>query len=107
MQEEDILSHEDEAMDVDTISKGLSISFLNDVLTKSVVLEGKLHSAEMKAVVGKIYEKLYLAIHNFQNILKTTYQQQKVSARPKKRATTTCLLKHLLQSKFHCLLFSF
>ena len=40
-------------MDVDTINKCLSINILNDVLTKSLVLEGKVNSAEMKAAVGK------------------------------------------------------
>ena len=62
----------------------------------------------MKAAVGKNYEKLHLAFDNFQNVLKTTYQQQKVSTRPKKQATLTYMFsKCLLQSRFHCLLFSF
>ena len=105
MQEENISSDEDEAMDVDTINKGLSISILNDVLTKSLVLEGKVHSAEMKAVVGNNYENLYLAFDNFQKILKTTYQQQKDLK--SKLLLQTCFLKYLLQSKFHNLLFLF
>ena len=41
------------------------------------------------AYIGKNYEKLQLDCDNFQNVLKTTYQQQKVSARPKKQATIT------------------
>ena len=45
------------------------------MLTKSLVLEGKVQSTEMKAAVGKNYEKLHLAFDNFQNVLKTTYQQ--------------------------------
>ena len=52
-----------------------------------MVLERKVHSAETRAAVGKNYEKLHLGFDNFQNILKTTYQQQKVYARPKKQVT--------------------
>ena len=53
-------------------------------------MEWKVNSAEVKADVGNNYEKLHLAFDNFQNVLKTTYQQQqKVSARPKKQATIT------------------
>ena len=89
LQEKDISLDEDEEMDDDTINIGLSINIRNDVLTKSLVLEGKIHSAEMKTAVGKNYEKLHLAFDNFQNVLKTIYKQQTVSGRPEKQATIT------------------
>ena len=49
----------------------------------SVILEGELSSAEIQAAFGNNYGKLQPAFNNFQNILKKTYQQQKVSAKPK------------------------
>ena len=48
----------------------------------------------MQAVVSNNYENLQSDVNIFQNILKKTYQQQKVSARPKR-------LEHL---KKKCLL---
>ena len=70
-------------MDADIINNGLSTCILYNVLTKTLVLEGKVHSAQIKAAVGINYKKLHLGFDNFQNILKTTCQEQKVSARPK------------------------
>ena len=64
----------------------------------------------MRAAVGKKYEKLHLAFDNFQNVLKTTYQQQKVSARPEKRATITYMFSKastLQISQFAILVFKF
>ena len=39
------------------------------------------------ATVKNIYGKLELAFKNYQNILKRVYEQQHVSARPKRQAT--------------------
>ena len=73
----------------------LSLGLL--ILTK--VLEGKVRSAEMKAAVGKNYEKLYLVFDNFQNVLKTTYYYQNASATPKKQATITDMFSKASTSK--------
>ena len=86
-------------LNIDTINKGLYNSILNDVLTKYLVLEGKVHSAEMKAAVVKNYEKLHIAFDNFQTVLKTTYQQQKVSSKPTKQATITDMFSKASTSK--------
>ena len=67
----------------------LLVYILDNVFATSVILEGELFSVEMQAVVGKNYEKLQSAFNNFQNILKNTCQQQKVSAKPKLQDTLT------------------
>ena len=64
-----------------------------------MVVEGEVQSAEMKAAVDKNCEKLHLALDNFQNALKTTYQQQKVFARPQKQATITNMFSKTSTSK--------
>ena len=68
LQVKDISSDEDEAMDVGTVNSHLSISILNNVLTKPFIQERKVDSAETKAAVGKNYEKSHL--DKFQNVLK-------------------------------------
>ena len=87
-QDENITSDEDEPMDVDTTRRRLQASnVLVNVYAKSVILEGELSSAEIQAVVGKNYGKLQFPFNNFRNNFKKTYQQQKVSAKPKRQAT--------------------
>ena len=92
-EKESITSHEDEPMDVATYIQRLQGSnILDNVYAKSVILEGELFSAEMQAAAGKNNsKKLQSAFNNFQNILKKTCQQQKVSARPKRQAILTCM----------------
>ena len=51
------------------------------------------------AYIGKNYEKLQLAFDNFQNVLKTTYQQQKVYVRPKKQTTIADMFSKASTSK--------
>ena len=49
-------------MDVDTTSQRLHASnILDNVYEKSVILEGKLSSAEMQAAIGNKYGKLQIA----------------------------------------------
>ena len=86
-------------MDVDTTSQKLQASnILNNVYAKCVMLEGKLSSAEMQAAVSNNYGKLQFAFINFQNILKKTCQQQKVSAKPKQQVTLTDMVSRASSS---------
>ena len=75
-------------MDVNITSQRLQASnILDNVYTMSVILEGQMSSAEVQTAVGKNDGKLQFAFNNFQNILKQTCHQQKVSNRPKQQAT--------------------
>ena len=66
-----ITSDEDQPMDVDTTSNWLQASnILDNIYATSVILKGKMSSAEMRAAVGNNYGKLQLAFNNFQNIMK-------------------------------------
>ena len=65
----------------------------------------------MQAAVGNDnnYGKLQFTFNDFQNILKITWQQQNVSAKPKRLATQhACFQEHLVLSNYqlHYLLFS-
>ena len=62
-------------------------NILDNFYAKYVILQGELSSAEIQAAVGKNYGKLQFPFNNFRNNFKKTYQQQKVSAKPKRQAT--------------------
>ena len=65
-----IPSYENESIDVDSTSERLHASnILDNVYEKSVILEGKLSSAEMQAHTGNIYGNLQFAFQYFRNIL--------------------------------------
>ena len=71
-------------MYVDTTSERLQASnIIDNVCAKSVILEGDMSSAEVQAAVGNNYRKLQISFNNFQNIIKKTFQQQKLFANNK------------------------
>ena len=77
-QDENILSNENELMDIDTTSQTLQPSnIIDNVYAKSAILEVELSSSEMQAAVGKNYGKLQFAFNSFRINLKKTCQQQK------------------------------
>ena len=89
-------------MDVDTNSQKLqAINILNNVYLTSVILEREVSLEEMQSAVGNKnnYGKLQSAFNNFQNVLKKTFQQQKVSARPKRQTTLTYMFSRPSSSK--------
>ena len=70
-------------MDVDTTSQRLQASnILDNVYSKSVILEGELSSAEMPAAVGKNYGKLQFAFNKFRNTLKILSNNKKCLLNP-------------------------
>ena len=65
-EDENITSDANDPMDVDTISERLEASnIIDNVHATSVILEGELSSAEMRAAVGNIYENLQSTFNNF------------------------------------------
>ena len=64
--DEHITSDADEPMDIDTTRQRLQASnILDNVYAKSVILQGKLSSAEIQAAVGKNYGKLQSGFSKF------------------------------------------
>ena len=59
---------------------------LDNIYATSVIQEGECFTIEMQATVGNNYETLQTTFNNFRNIMKKNYNQQKVSARPKRQA---------------------
>ena len=95
-------------MDADATSQNSQASNLVDVYTTSLILEGELPSAEMQAAVGNNYWKLQYAFNNFMNMLNKTWQKQKMSTKPKRKATLEDMLTRassLSKCQLYCSLF--